>query len=333
LINRLLWLRGVVLLALVTSSGMSLAQTDKAAAEALFREGMRLSKSGNHAEACSKLEESQRLEPSLGVQYYLADCFEKVGKSASAWANFVEVANKARLAGEAAKEQTARKRADELEPKLAKLSVEVEGGQLPGLTVRRGPIAIGAGQWGVPVPIDPGTYELTASAPGYQDFTKSIEVKAGATVVEKIPALEAAPASVAPIAATPAPAPLASPPPPPEPPPVSSTQRTVGLVVGAAGVVTLATSGVLGLMAKSANSSSKEEGYCLADDTCSDQGLDERDRALKLADAATVVSIIGAVVTTTGVVLWLTAPSSRREAPASARLGVGPGSLVLRGQF
>src|SRR5688572_1601938 len=97
------------------------AQTDKAAAEALFREGMKLSKQGNHAQACPKLEESQRLEPSLGVQYYLADCFEKIGRTASAWANFVEVANKARLSGETAKEQTARKRAEELEPKLSRL--------------------------------------------------------------------------------------------------------------------------------------------------------------------------------------------------------------------
>jgi hypothetical protein len=330
----MLWLRCAVLFALMALSSASVAQTDKAAAEALFREGMRLSKGGNYAEACPKLEESQRLEASLGTQFYLADCFEKVGKTASAWANFVEVANKARVAGETAKEQTARKRADELEPKLAKLSVDVEDGKLPGMIVQRGAIAIGSGQWGLPLPIDPGTYELKASAPGHEDFTKSIEVKSGATVTEKIPALKAVPASAAPAAPLQAAAPIASsPPPPPEPPAVSSTQRTVGLVVGAAGLVTLATSGVLGLMAKSANSSSKEAGYCLADDTCTDQGLDERDRALKLADAATVVSIIGAVVTTTGVVLWLTAPSSHTETPASARLGVGPGSLVLRGQF
>jgi hypothetical protein len=324
----LLWL------ALLATSAPAFAQTDKAAAEALFREGMRLSKAGNYPEACPKLEESQRLEPSLGVQYYLADCFDKIGRSASAWANFVEVANKARLAGETAKEQTASKRADELEPKLSRLSVEVEDGKLPGLSVQRGLIAIGSGQWGVPVPIDPGAYELKASAPGYEDWSKTIEVKPGAAVTERIPALKPLPAQATPASpaavttATDASAPK------PQPRATSSTQRTAGIVVAATGVVALGVSGVLALMANSANSTSKELGNCLENDMCSDAGLDERDRALKLADAATVVSIAGAVLTAGGVVIWLTAPKAHPERPAaSAQLGFGPGSLVLRGQF
>jgi hypothetical protein len=91
---------------------------------------------------------------------------------------------------------------------------------------------------------------------------------------------------------------------------------------------------VLALLAKSANSSSKDPGKCLPDNTCSDAGLDERDRALKLADAATVVSIAGAVLAVGGAVIWLTAPRSHREAPAAtAELGIGPSSLLLRGQF
>jgi hypothetical protein len=325
---------GLLSLALLGSAAPAFAQTDKAAAEALFREGMRLSKAGSYAEACPKLEESQRLEPSLGVQYYLADCFEKVGRSASAWANFVEVANKARLAGETAKEQTARKRADELEPKLSRLSVEVEDGKLPGLTVLRGQIPIGSGQWGVPVPVDPGSYELKASAPGYESWSKTIEVKAGAALSERIPALAPlpeGPASVSPAAAT---APPPASPPPPEPQATASTQRTAGIVVAATGVAALGASGVLALLASSANSASKEPGNCLSNDTCSDAGLDERDRALKLADAATVVSIAGAVLAVGGAVLWLTAPKSHAETPApSAQLGFGPSSIVLRGQF
>jgi hypothetical protein len=90
----------------------------------------------------------------------------------------------------------------------------------------------------------------------------------------------------------------------------------------------------LALLANSANSTSKDSGNCLPNDACSERGLDERDRALKLADAATVVSIAGAVLTAGGVVIWFTAPKSHREAPAAAaQLSVGPASLVLRGQF
>ena len=327
-------LSGLLLIALFSSSAVASAQTDKAAAEALFREGMRLSKAGSYAEACPKLEESQRLEPSLGVQYYLADCFDKVGRSASAWANFVEVANKARLAGETAKEETARKRADELEPKLSRLTVEVEDGKLPGFAVHRGALVIGSAQWGTAVPVDPGSYELRASAPGYQDWSKTIEVKAGATLTEKVPALQAVPAQAPPVGAAPSSATVAeASATEPDAKPASSTQKTVGIVVAAVGVVALGTSGVLALMASSANSSSKDPGMCLDDDSCTDAGLDERDRALKLADAATAVSIGGAVLAATGAVLWLTAPKQHRETSASAQLGFGPGSVMVRGQF
>jgi serine/threonine-protein kinase len=326
---------GLLTLATLCISTGAGAQTDKAAAEALFREGMRLAKAGNYSEACPKLEESQRVEPSLGVQYYLADCFERIGRSASAWANFVEVANKAHVAGEAAKEQTAREHADALEPKLARLRVELENGELPGLSVQRGQVLIGPGQWGVALPVDPGSYELRATAPGYAEWKKTVAVAAGASVNEKIPALQALPAaspSTNPVAA--APVPLAVTPPAREP---SSwgTQRTVAVVVAGVGIATLATSGVLALLANSANKSSKDPGKCAADDTCTDAGLDARDKALKLADAATVVSIAGAALAVGGAVIWLTAPPSHRDAPtgASARLGFGPSRLVLQGQF
>lgn len=326
--------KGLLLLVLLLCvSRAASAQTDKAAAEALFREGMRLGKAGSHAEACPKLEESHRLEPSLGVQYYLADCFEKIGRTASAWANFVEVANKARLSGESAKEQTARKRADDLEPKLAHLSVEVADGKLAGLTIHRGQIAIGSGQWGIAVPVDPGPHELRASAPGHRDWSKTVEVAAGTKVTEAIPALEPLPTQPSPPAtATAAPLPAKDQPRQPAPAP-SSTQSTVGIVVAAVGVVALGTSGVLAWVASDTNESSKEPGLCLPNDTCSEAGLDERDRALKLADAATIVGISGAALTIGGAVIWFTAPKSRAEQTASVRVGVGPSSFVLRGQF
>src|SRR6185295_9789187 len=115
----------------------------------------------------------------------------------------------------------------------------------------------------------------------------------------------------------------------------ASAQGTVGIVVAVVGVATLLTGGGLALLATSANSSSKGAGQCLPNDTCSDSGLDKRDRALKLADASTVVSIAGLALTATGTVIWLTAPKSRSESSPgpSARLGVGAGSLLLRGQF
>ena len=58
--------------------------SDKAAAEALFDQGVRLMKQNNFAEACPKLEESDRIDPAVGTLLYLGECYERVGKTASA---------------------------------------------------------------------------------------------------------------------------------------------------------------------------------------------------------------------------------------------------------
>jgi serine/threonine-protein kinase len=55
------------------ATGIASAQSaaDKAAAEALFDHGVRLMKQNNFAEACPKLEESDRIDPAVGTLLYL----------------------------------------------------------------------------------------------------------------------------------------------------------------------------------------------------------------------------------------------------------------------
>ena len=61
---------------------------DAARADASFKEAMQLRSGGHDAEACPKFAESQRLAPAVGVTLYLADCYEKTGRTASAWREF-----------------------------------------------------------------------------------------------------------------------------------------------------------------------------------------------------------------------------------------------------
>ena len=100
---------------MVLPSGSARAD-DPAGAQALFSEAKKLMSAGKYAEACPKLEESQRIAPATGTKFNLGDCYEHVGRSASAWAAFLSVAASARNANQGAREKAARDRAKALEP-------------------------------------------------------------------------------------------------------------------------------------------------------------------------------------------------------------------------
>src|SRR5690348_15501816 len=90
----------VVIAAVVLSfSHVARAEGDKATAEALFSEGRRLMASGDYAAACEKFAASQKHDPGLGTSLNLADCYEKSGRTASAWAEFRDAASAAHRVG------------------------------------------------------------------------------------------------------------------------------------------------------------------------------------------------------------------------------------------
>jgi hypothetical protein len=86
---------------------------------------------------------------------------------ASAWANYIEVASGALQSGSTRRTEEAQKRAEALEPKLATLSVEVAD-PVEGLVLTRNGEPVPAAEWNVAVPVDPGTYQVRAEAPGHE---------------------------------------------------------------------------------------------------------------------------------------------------------------------
>src|SRR3954469_8263227 len=111
---------GVLLAAPVRAEPTS---SDKAAAEGLFSDARRLMVAGKFQEACPKLEASQRLDPAVGTVLNLADCYERSGRTASAWMEFLEAASAARQSGSADREAEARGRASALESRLSYLVI------------------------------------------------------------------------------------------------------------------------------------------------------------------------------------------------------------------
>src|SRR5690349_10593004 len=150
---------------------------------------------GNFDAACPKYGESQQHDPQLGTLLHLAHCYEKAGKLASAWINFNEAFDLAtRRSASGMSEprgKTARDRAAALEGKLANLTLVVARADTPGLEIRDNETVVARAGWGTPIPVDPGTYVITARAPGKKDWSTTVDVPSNGIKVEvPVPALD-----------------------------------------------------------------------------------------------------------------------------------------------
>jgi tetratricopeptide (TPR) repeat protein len=163
----------------------------KAEAQVLFDQGMQLLKDGKTAEACAAFEASVEKYPGLGARGKLAECYEKLDKLARAWALYREVADAARRDGDTRREQVARKRADDLQPRVPKITIVVPPeSKRDGMTITRDGKPISNAELGLPIFVDAGKHTVTASAPGLAPYTQDIDSVNGATVEVVIPALK-----------------------------------------------------------------------------------------------------------------------------------------------
>src|SRR4029079_14056302 len=99
-------------------------ETEKEA-QTLFLDGMKLMGKKQYAEACEKLAKSQTLDPGMGTQFRLAECYEKLGRLASARDQYNSVADAAKAAGKPDREALSRRRAASLEARVAKLTIVI----------------------------------------------------------------------------------------------------------------------------------------------------------------------------------------------------------------
>lgn len=309
---------------------------DKALAESLFEAGRSLMQQKKFTEACPKFEESQRQDPSPGTLLNLGECYEGLGKTASAWAEYKAAATMAQTMGRSAQEKAALERAARLEKTLSKLEIDGPPSTIAGLTVKRDGDDIGVGSLGVALAVDPGDHQIEVSAPGYKTWSTKITVGKQATQKVSIPALEQAPESApaAPAAATSAP--------PTHDQGVATTgsKRTIGYVVGGVGIVGIGVGTVFGLMASSQASSAKDDPSLCPGKVCTPAGRSEIDSAKSKALISTIGIGVGAAALITGAVLVLTSGSGSTTAPANSAalhvtpaLGPGVACVSLTGGF
>jgi hypothetical protein len=317
------WRRPVVIslavaglaLAGAPSARAQVSADDRVAAESLFADARRLMHAGEYERACEKLEASRALEPALGATLNLADCYEKIGRTASAWAEFKVAAGEAQRVGDATRKATALERASALEPRLSRLWLQAAD---PSITVLRNGELVKAGILGNAIPVDPGTHRLEAKAPGKAAWTTSVDVAGeGATVEIRIPPL----ADLAPAAPIDAPmdAPVAS-----ESGGARSALTWVSAGIGLAGIATGVTFGLL-----ASSSWSKVESRCRDGFDDCPEGVGHAEDAGTRADVATVAFIVGGVGLGASLILLLT----DSDDAASAELALEPTRMSLRGRF
>ncbi len=278
---------------------------DTARADALFREGRTLMDKGELAAACPKLEESFRIAPRLGTMLNLGGCFERRGQLSRALAVYERAATMARDAGRGDRERAARELAARIEPKVAKLIVEIDPAPVDGLVVDVDGEAISLR--GSLAPIDPGRRVVRARAPGKRPWSTELTAAPGATVRVTVPRLEAE--EVAPAHASDPPKGEQDRLPPPPPPMIDTipTWRTPAiagaLVVGVAGV---ALGTVFGLKARGKRDDSKP--HCDAAG-CDADGVALLDQAKGAGNVSTVSFIVGGVGLAAAVVLFFAVPA------------------------
>jgi hypothetical protein len=303
-------------LGLVLAAAPARAQSAKAAAQTAFEKGKRLFAAGDTDAACPAFEESEKLDPQLGTQYNLALCYEKAGKLTSAWINFSEVAAKD---GKGGRKDDSARRARALEPRLSRVVLTIAE-PAPHEAVHIGALDVSV-LAGAAQPIDEGSYDVIAAAPGYAEWHGHVDVRGeGTTVALEVPAL-----AKLDLDRPPAPAPIVH---------RGHARRVGGVVIAGAGVVALG----VGLYFGKQVMDLKQQ----AEDACGggtvapcpgDLGRAQTliDDARGKATIADVAVIGGGALIVAGAILYVTAPSDERA--VAPLIGPDRVGLSFAGRF
>jgi serine/threonine-protein kinase len=308
----------VVSAALLQAAGARAQPGDAAAqADALFKEAMELRSAGNNAAACPKFLASKQLAPAVGVTLYLADCYERIGRNASAWREFREGEKLARARSDK-RAEVAAQRAAALEPTLGRLTVSAPTPAKPGTEVTVDGASLPQEYWGSALAVDPGDHVVAVMSDGQPAKTFVAHVDAGhpmAVVSIGEPAASSfptsSPAPAAPVEATPSDT-------------ASSSDRHLGGRIGGIGLMLIGAAGVgLGTWLVTDKITEMPDG----------QICEPHLRPHAIPEAAAAFSV-GGVALITGAVLFYVNRSGRTEtAIAPAVMPGGGGGAVLRGTF
>lgn len=309
------WAAWLVLVATATTSVTPARARDPVAAEALFLEARDAARRGDHASACPKFAESQRLGPAVGTLLNLALCEEKLGRVATAWQHLRQVIDQLPPGDD--RIAFARATLATLEPRLPRLTLALDPSVPDGAVVLRDGVVIGQAGLGSAIPIDPGEHLIELRVPGQESRVERVTITEGERLALTLRAAAPPPARVAhepaaPVEVALAPRRAAS----SDDLPPMALGGWIALGVGAAGLAVGAVTGGLALDRKSVM-----DRHCDAASACDPEGLAAAESGAALATAATFSTVLGLAAIATGGVLLLASPADDGEVSVSVPAG------------
>lgn len=288
---------------------------NKDKADALFKQGKKLSAEKKYAEACPAFEQSMKLDPAIGTQLNIAKCYEDWGRLGKA------------LVAYRAAEKMAHDAKDPREPKIKALIDDLDS-NVPRLTIKLPKQATAEGvvvtldnnvitTLGESMIVDPGPRTIEWTVDGGPKKQKIVNVERGgdSEVTIDVPKDRVAKKQPEVVVEKP----VATPPPPPPTTAPGRNQRLGGLVLGGAGVIAIGVSSLMTLSARGQYNDALEM-YCNnAKNMCDPMGLELTHDARSTANTATVIFIVGAAAVGGGVALYLLAPKAAATETEEAR--------------
>lgn len=294
----------------------------------------------NFAEACPLLAQVYTVNKRPESLVQLADCYEKAGKIASAYAAYALLVSLPDAPSTDALRAKARARYAELGPRRSTVTVRLapELRRAPGLGVRIDGRDLPPETWDAPHPHDAGRLTVTAEVSGKKPFSSTVDLATeGASVVVDVSfdaRTEAQPQNASAFAPAPASSGLGR----TGAPGTSGSSyfvdettvgpyQVAGIATFATGTATLLTGFVIGLLAAADYNRSAANCYL---GICADRAyVAAAEDARAKGDVGTVVGGVGAVLMATGAAFYFLAPRPSRSQDFSVR----PAGLGAVGTF
>ena len=314
------------------------AEKSESSARELFQEARRLVSDGNYTDACPRFEKSLALESGIGTRFNLADCWEHIGRSASARELFLAVAEAASENGENERARLATERVVALASKLSRLQIKYDRNGVE-LRVTRNGALVERDDWNRPSAVDPGHYSVELTSNGKKKWSTEVDVPARALTVlvtvptkansrQEVNAFIEASAPIEPRAADDStiglapPVKTAEPSFPPQANKGSSIWPSIAIMAGVGGV---ATGTVFALIYQSKNEQAKK--ICPSGVGCSDADISQHSSLVSDARTARLGAYLGyglgAASIAAATIYYATRPS-KRESPPSVSFDISP---------